>query len=151
MRFLLPDEGVSLEDLLADASVLSFVTGDPGEGTLAEVHWSVPKFDITSNTDLTDHLKILGIIRAFQPDSADFTPLTDEPLVYLSDALHAARVKIDEEGCEAAAYTVLAEAAAGDFAPPPVVEMNLNRPFLFVITGIDGMPLFIGTVRNPAQ
>ena len=30
-----------------------------------------------------------------------------------------------------------------------VVEMNLNRPFLFVITGLDGLPLFIGAVNTP--
>lgn len=151
MRFLLPDEGIALDDLLENPEVLSFFTGDPGEGTLAEVRWSIPKFDITANTDLTDALKELGIIRAFQPDSANFTPLTDEPMVYVSAAEHAARVRIDEEGCEAAAYTVLAEAAAAEFDPPPVVELNLNRPFLFVITGIDGMPLFLGAVRNPTQ
>ena len=30
----------------------------------------------------------------------------------------------------------------------PVVEMNLNRPFAFVITGVDGLPLFAGAVNT---
>jgi serine protease inhibitor len=31
----------------------------------------------------------------------------------------------------------------------PVVEMNLNRPFIYLITANDGSTLFIGVVRNP--
>ena len=30
----------------------------------------------------------------------------------------------------------------------PVVEMNLNRPFAFAITGADGLPLFVGAVNT---
>ena len=64
---------------------------------------------------------------------------------------HAARVTTDEEGCEAAAFTVIkTEAASDEPAPLPIVEMNLNRPFLFAITGVDGLPLFLGLVENPA-
>jgi len=34
---------------------------------------------------------------------------------------------------------------------PPSSRVNfvLDRPFVFVITGIDGLPLFVGTVNNP--
>ena len=62
---------------------------------------------------------------------------------------HAARVKLDEEGCEAAAFTaIIAEATAAMPQELPVVEMNLNRPFAFVITGVDGLPLFVGAVNT---
>ena len=30
----------------------------------------------------------------------------------------------------------------------PEIEMDLNRPFAFLITGVDGLPLFIGTVNT---
>ena len=30
----------------------------------------------------------------------------------------------------------------------PVVEMDLNRPFAFMITGVDGLPLVLGTVTT---
>ena len=30
----------------------------------------------------------------------------------------------------------------------PVVEMELDRPFAFAITGADGLPLFVGTVNT---
>ena len=62
---------------------------------------------------------------------------------------HAARVTLDEEGCEAAAFTAIAVAETA--LPPqdlPTVEMNLNRPFAFLITGADGLPLFLGAVNT---
>ena len=33
--------------------------------------------------------------------------------------------------------------------PDAVLEMNLNRPFAFVILNDADIPLFIGTVYNP--
>ena len=62
---------------------------------------------------------------------------------------HAARVKIDEEGCEAAAFTaIMANATSAMPEDLPVVEMDLNRPFAFAITGADGLPLFVGAVNT---
>lgn len=68
--------------------------------------------------------------------------------IFLSKADHAARVAIDEEGVTAAAYTVMMMAGT---AAPPEEEMDfvLDRPFLFAITGADGLPLFVGVVNRP--
>ena len=80
----------------------------------------------------------------------DFTPLTAEQ-VWISQILHGARVRVDEEGCAAAAYTI--EALTGE-APlaelPEEIEFTLDRPFLFAILNPDGLPLFLGIVRHPA-
>lgn len=80
---------------------------------------------------------------------ADFSPMTSKVAeIFLSKADHAARVAIDEEGVTAAAYTVMMMAGA---AAPPEEEMDfvLDRPFLFAITGADGLPLFVGVVNRP--
>ena len=68
--------------------------------------------------------------------------------IFLSQAKHAARVAIDEEGVIAAAYTVMA--AAGAAMPPDErVEFTLDRPFLFAVTGESGAVLFAGIVNTP--
>ena len=56
---------------------------------------------------------------------------------------------IDEDGCTAAAFTVMSVDA---MSAPPTEEVDfvLDRPFLFVLTGADGSPLFVGIVRQPA-
>ena len=144
MVFVLPDEGVTPESLLARDGFLTELTG---EYSMADVVWSVPRFDVKTSVDLKDILKALGVTDAFDGNMADFTPLTDNGAM-VNSVMQAARVKIDEEGVEAAAYTEIA--IARNALPPenlPVVEMNLNRPFLFVIRQGD-VPLFIGTVQT---
>ena len=150
MWFLLPDEGVTPEELLADEAALDLLLGseESVESKYLIVNLSVPKFDIASELDLTASLKNLGITDVFDPASADFSPMTADTEAYLSQARHAARVAIDEEGVTAAAYTVMMTEGAA--APPEEeVDFALNRPFVFAITGTDGLPLFVGIVRQP--
>ena len=146
MVFVLPDEGVTPESLLQRQGFLLELAGGY-EG--ARVIWSVPKFDVKSSIDLADALNALGVADAFEADKADFTPLTDD-ITYVDSVMQAARVKIDEEGVEAAAYTEIAVKNDGAMEQPPVVEMNLNRPFAFVIFDGNDVPLFVGTVQTMA-
>ena len=143
MVFVLPDEGVTPESLLARDGFLTELTG---EYSMADVVWSVPRFDVKSSVDLKDILKALGVTDAFDENVADFTPLTDSGAV-VSSVMQAARVRIDEEGVEAAAYTEIVADSDGAMEPPKV-EMNLNRPFLFVIFNNSTVPLFVGTVQT---
>lgn len=152
MWFILPDEDVSVDELLQDEQTMEFILGDKYEWENREfltVHLSVPKFDVSSDLDLTSGLKALGVTDVFDPAISDFTPMTlDTGEIYLSQAKHAARVKIDEEGCTAAAYTVMA-AVATALPPEEEIDFVLDRPFIFVITGNGELPLFVGIVNRP--
>lgn len=145
MTFYLPDEGVTVEELLQRKNILNELLAV--DEWVVRVNWSVPKFDLRNSLELNEVLQALGVIDAFDGSRADFSPLTEQP-AYVESVNQAARVKIDEEGVEAAAYTEV-DTNAGD-APPrelPEEEMNLNRPFLFVIWK-DGAPLFVGAVQT---
>ena len=156
--FILPDEGITAEALLADSEIMDFLFF--GTGSYGEYEWenqkalfvneSIPKFDVSSQFELTDGLRALGITDVFDPAVSDFTPMTtdvDVPIA-LSQANHAARVVIDEEGCTAAAFTVMAMDGMGS-PPDEEADFVLDRPFLFCITGISGLPLFVGIVNYP--
>ena len=147
MTFVLPDEGVTPADLLADPDFLTEATDFEG-GIWGEVQWSVPKFDVDSQLDLKPTLEGLGITDVFDPDVSDFTPLTDLEPVWLDQAKQIARVKVDEKGVEAAAVTLMADnAGAAPPEDPQICVMDLNRPFLFVIR--DGSAiLFVGVVEQ---
>ncbi|MBR6738208.1 MAG: hypothetical protein IKL99_00900 [Oscillospiraceae bacterium] len=148
MRFLLPDEGVALEDLPVAGALQIY---DMGVAIMAgKIEWSVPKFDVSANLDLIEALSELGVTDVFDENKADFSPLADfDEAVRVTKVQHAARVKVDEIGCEAAAFTaIIAEATAAAPEELPVIEMNLNRPFAFMITGVTGMPLMLGTVNS---
>ena len=145
MTFYLPDEGVTVEELLQRENLLGELLAV--DEWVVRVNWSVPKFDLHDSLKLNDALQALGVTDAFDKNKADFAPLTEQP-AYVESVNQAARVKIDEEGVEAAAYTEVDTNAAA--APPqemPEEEMNLNRPFLFVIWK-DGAPLFVGAVQT---
>jgi len=151
MWFILPDEGVSVDDLLLDAEAMNFMVsdGDWENKKRLVVNLSVPKFDVVAETELTDGLKNLGVTDVFNPEISNFSPLTDNyEGIAISKAQHAARVMIDEEGCTAAAFTVILDAGSA-MPPADEIDFTLDRPFIFAITSDDGLPLFIGIVNQP--
>lgn len=154
MVLILPDEGVSPEELLADEKALDVLTSSYAVGSerwaentaWVEVELSMPKFDVSSQLDLLTQLRALGVTDIFT-QAADFTPLTDTPGVRITGANHAVRVVVDEEGCTAAA---IVDMRVGSCPPIPTetVYFTLDRPFLFAITGAEGLPLFAGVVNQ---
>ena len=151
MFLFLPDEDVMVETLLEDENVLKLTQDYMAweDQKALVINQSVPKFDVTSDLSLVEELQKLGVADVFNEKESDFSPLTtDMDGIFVSEVKHAARVKIDEEGCEAAAYTVMIACGAA-MPPEEEVDFVLDRPFLFVITGRDGLPLFIGVVNQP--
>ena len=147
MTFYLPDEDVTVEELLQRENFLQEAEDLLVDALEVRVNWSVPKFDLHDSLKLNGALQALGVTDAFDENEADFAPLTEQP-AYVESVNQAARVKIDEEGIEAAAYTEVDTNAAA--APPQELleeEMNLDRPFLFAIWK-DGAPLFVGAVQT---
>lgn len=151
MLFILPDEGVSIDDLLADDEVMNFIlSGDGWENKKhLIVNLALPKFDITSQLDLNEGLMALGVTDVFDSEASDFTPMTsDTDGICVSKTQHDVRIAIDEEGITAASYTLMAMVGAG--APPSdEIDFVLDRPFLFVLNSDDGLPLFAGIVNQP--
>jgi serpin B len=148
MWFILPDEGKTVEDVLAEGSFMELVMADYGEENwpcqkYVKVNLSVPKFDVRSQVDLKDELTALGITDVFDSTRSDLSAVSGG---YLTDVNQAARVVIDENGVVAAAYT---EMLCGAAAPPEeIIDFKLNRPFLFVIEK-EEIPLFAGVVNAP--
>lgn len=151
MWFLLPDEGVSLQELLQDDQTMDFILSNGAweNSKYLTIHLALPKFDISSQIELNEGLQALGVTDVFDPNHSDFSPMTrDLTGIFVSKAQHGVRVAVDEEGVTAAAYTVMTMDGAG--APPDdEISFTLDRPFLFVITSDDGLPLFVGSVYQP--
>lgn len=151
MWLILPDEGVPPEELLQDDDALRFMTDskrDWADSKTALINLALPKFDACSRVSLLDGLKALGVRDVLDPEAADFSPvLADSEGLWLSDANHAVRVAIDEEGVVAAAYTAM---AVGEGAPDAdlLVDFTLDRPFLCVISGHADVPLFAGIIHQ---
>lgn len=152
MWLILPDEDKTADDVLASGEYLEMIEKArrfqwENHKSLI-VHYSVPKFDVSAEIGLNEGLKALGVTDIFDWETADFSPLAENPEeFYVSSARHAARVVIDEQGCTAAAFTEMSVEAGGGWLPDEEMDFVLDRPFLFVVTSDTGGILFAGTVN----
>jgi len=147
MVMLLPRKRDGLADLEKE------LTAEALQGWLSKMRKTklgrvcIPKFEITWGTkSLKKALVEMGMADAFDQTRADFTGMTDEkPPLYVSDVLHKAFVKVDEEGTEAAAATAVVMKALG--IAPQVVA---GHPFVFLMRHrkTDTI-LFMGRVTKP--
>jgi serpin B len=113
-----------------------------------QVTLTMPQFKFDSEFSLKDTLAGMGMRDAFSPDDADFSGMTGNPELFISDVVHKAFVAVDEAGTEAAAATAVIVGATA--IPEHPVEVTIDHPFIFLIRDIQtGTILFVGRVLNP--
>ena len=152
MWMILPDEDKTVEDVLESGEYLEMTLNSAywENKTSIKINVSVPKFDISSHENLIGGMQNLGLTDVFDSLTADFTPMTDAKKLYLGKIDHAVRVAVDEEGIIAAAYTVMDFPATGaPTIPDDEIDFVLDRPFLFIVSSQNALPLFAGVVEQP--
>ncbi|KTG43450.1 hypothetical protein cypCar_00025600 [Cyprinus carpio] len=104
----------------------------------------MPKFSISATSKLNDILTEMGVTDAFS-DTADFSGMTEELKVKVSQVVHKAVLSVDEKGTEAAAATTI------EIMPMSLPgTVMLNRPFLVLIVEDSTKSiLFMGKITNP--
>ena len=143
ISIFLPREGKSIGD------VLNLLDGNDwrikGEGYTVDL--KLPRFETTTDLKLNDIMADLGMPTIFTPnaelmDMVVNTTDADESF-YVSLMKQSAAIKLNEEGTEAAAVTVIgveATSAADDYA-----DFHATRPFLYIISEQStGAIFFIG-------
>jgi serpin B len=147
MLLIVPQQGhfAEIEGQLQNGLIEEVVGGLSRD---AEVDLTMPKFKFRTQAGLADALKALGMEKAFDPEAADFSGMTRQETLYVSDVIHEAYIAVDEEGTEAAAATAVIMRATA--APMTTVQMKVDRPFLFALRDRDtGAILFLGRVTDP--
>jgi serine protease inhibitor len=145
MTVLLPREGTSTTEIIAGLDAAAWSDID-GELRVARVDLKMPRFELSYEEELNDVLRALGMDVAFDPPRADFTRINRDGGIYISMVKHAAHVRVDEEGTEAAAATVVEMERT---SAPLVHEVHLTRPFVFAIREHhSGSILFIGVAND---
>lgn len=146
MRLILPQPKIGIDQVL---QALSESDGNLWKNVvLAEINLKMPRFTLENKMDLTPTLQALGMKKAFS-GGADFSSMSDVA-TYISLVQQATRLKVDEEGSEGAAVTVIGgETSPG--MPEEKVDFFLDRPFLFqILEPATGTVLFMGQVGTPA-
>jgi serine protease inhibitor len=149
MIVMLPVTGKNSQDVIDALSannwnnwMKSFETKDP-------VVVTMPRFKFAFETKLNSVLAEMGMVKAFQPNIADFSKISNEDL-YISSAIHKSFIDVNENGTEAAAVTSITFTTTSAGNEPPKTYFTVNKPFVFAITEKDtDAILFIGEVNHP--
>ncbi len=101
-----------------------------------KVDVTIPKMDLEtefSNGEFVDFLRDSGVSLAFDEEMADFSAMLDYQ-IYVSDIIQKTRIKLDEEGVEAAAVTAIMVKATGTYMEPEEPKVfTADEPFSFFI------------------
>ncbi len=162
MTVLLPEQGKTTDDIidyLAQTGwAQDYIIGNKQYDVISpiygaspyEVDLKLPRFETSSDTeDVTDGLigllQNMGIHLAFDWAMAEIPNMCERP-VYISMMRQKAKIKVNEEGSEAAAVTVAGEfTSALEPSEPPKATFHANRPFVYVIReASSGVILFVG-------
>lgn len=126
IRFILPIENLSIED--ANSLLTVDELDKLNSGNIYSISISIPKFQISTHTDLNGVFKY-SRIAAINGDQT-FT-MFDPAITGFLDFNQGASIELNEKGVEVAATT-----SGGDMIGAPMfkeAKFNLNRPFYFFI------------------
>jgi serpin B len=108
-----------------------------------QLELSLPKFELRTNKSLSKSLIDLGLGAAFGT-SGDFSRMSTEAQLGISDVVHQSFVKVSETGTEAAAATAV---IIGVTSVPQTRPVVIDRPFVFAIRDdATGAIVFLGRV-----
>ncbi|HEX4372189.1 MAG TPA: serpin family protein [Puia sp.] len=117
----------------------------------ANIGLSLPSWEYSySIDDMRQELSSLGMGIAFG-NGADLSKMYDpaQTNAYINKAIHKTYIKVNEQGTQAAAVTVI---GIVETASPNVPLFKFDQPFLYaIIEKQTGAILFVGTVTDPSQ
>ncbi|XP_006839684.1 PREDICTED: serpin A12 [Chrysochloris asiatica] len=140
--FILPDEG-KLETVEKGLTTKAMARWKNGS-TYRTVNVHMPKMTFTGTYKLKKALSHLGISKIFE-GHGDLTRISPYRSLKVGEAVHKAKLKMDEKGTEGAAGS-----GAQTLPMEKPAEFKLNRPFLMMIYDeTTASTLFLGKVVNP--
>ncbi len=109
---------------------------------------SIPKFNLSTEYDLKEPLKEMGMPTAFTPD-ADLSGMDGTESLFIQFVNHKTFIEVDEKGTEAAAATAVGVGRESADRRPAFIA---DRPFLSIIQDDEtGNILFMGQVNDPTE
>ncbi len=144
---MLPNEGVTVGEYISTLypETLTKTLRENETGVCVKI----PKFkcEYDSRESLNKVLKTMGMKKAFDPFSSDFSRLDEKNRHYISKVAQKTYIRLDENGTKAAALSFV------ELMNKAVMfeenQVTLDRPFVYMI--IDNttlLPVFMGTLTS---
>ena len=139
MTVYLPRQGKTIGDVLDKLDGKSWQFNSSS----LNVALKLPRIETDTEVNLTPIMMALGMPTAFDRDYAEFPDFCNDP-TYIGLMKQLAKIKLDEEGTEAAAVTVIGVPGATSIDTRSA-EFFATRPFLYIISEQStGAIFFIG-------
>ena len=120
------------------------------EDTSYQVNARMPKLNFETSAEMVeDLLKSQGVTIPFDISRACFDKIVKDQTLYVDTILQKCKIELDENGTKAAAVTAMMMRANGIAMERKVKEVNLDRPFAFLIYDtVNEEILFVGKVAS---
>ena len=134
---------------------------------ISDIHSLLENLEYSENTSVTLTMPEVDISSNFKElnkflASLSFTELmSDAPYLsyiegeetgmIINDIVQQARITVDREGAEAAAYTSIGVEETSIPIIEEEIEMILDQPYVMVVLSPEYIPMFVSTVNNPAN
>ena len=132
---ILPSEKIEINSFIKNnLAKKNYLTDIINKLDYAKVHLELPKFEVTFEETLNNVIKKLGMKKIFNSLEADLSGLYNRKGLFVSQVIHKTYLKVNEEGTEAAAVTLVEVDEASMAGEEEIIhEMKVNRPFLFLL------------------
>lgn len=149
MVIFLPKTDNTLTKLVEDELNSELINTHLNNLQRKQVNVTIPKFKLKNHFQLATTLQNMGMPSAFDPNKADFSNMSKEEKLFISDVIHKTYIKVNEEGTEAAAATGVQMKATSVPTQKPT-QFRADHPFVFLIRDLHNHNiLFLGQLVNP--
>lgn len=150
LTFLLPTKDVTTPDLHLSGKQLKELFQqllNPKQQKTVRIF--LPRFKVEGVSRLGEALFSLGVKDAFMPSKADFSMISGQKNIYLSEVIQKSVLDLTEEG--ASEIPAKSVAVQGTAETKNLTEFKANRPFIyFLMDRLSGMILLMGRMEHPS-
>jgi serine protease inhibitor len=163
LKFIVPDSGYTIADVFTQEniqrvnSITDYGSIDEEANTMYWTRCLFPEFEANYDNDIRDILTAnFGISEFFDKEKSDLRGIIEEPNgsrpeAYCSKIQHVTKFKVDKNGIEGAAVTVVAANGAESAGPSykMVYEtLTVDKAFGFILTDKNDVTLFSGVINK---
>jgi len=154
ITFIVPNDNYKISDVFNEENIYEAINTKYDDYDKEKYSYKTinkfPKFSAESNFDIIDGLIKGGINDVFNPDIADFSPISKTPL-YCDKIIHSTKLGVDRKGIIGAATTVV-ELMDGTAAPDRKIEIVeefvVDRAFGYLVSDYKNRVIFSGIINK---
>ncbi|MCD8209686.1 MAG: hypothetical protein LUC31_02585 [Coprobacillus sp.] len=156
LTFIKPNEGYTVSEIYSEetfneAMNATYIRQDDTLMERYNTRSIFPEFSASYDSDVSGILKSeFGINDLFSETNCDMSNLTDSH-VYCSKVEHVTQLEVTKKGIEGSAVSILDMAGSGATVgeyTEVYFDFILDHAFMYVLTAINGEPLFMGVVNT---